>query len=330
MLFSYAASFAGTAEDNLLAASLARLDVKGVEIALRKGANAKVTLKHPDAPTIQKYPVQLALSGLLEREDEKAPQKVERMLRLVLAKGARPTGDPDELFLPISYGHTAILKLLLDNGANPHARIDGYLPIELAIKYGQDQLLPLLASRSAPKVADADAAQLRLVRAASLQDKAAMQLAFSAGAQVNHADTAGRYAIVELLAMPLIDPSGYEVLKWLLVEKNADVRVIQIGKKSTSAIHRVIEMNSFRREDFASTAQIVETLLERGSDVSAEDYLGRTPLHYAAERGNYTAAEVLLRSSAKVAARDHLKKTPLDLAKSREVISLLRQYGARE
>ena len=71
-------------------------------------------------------------------------------------------------------------------------------------------------------------------------------------------------------------------------------------------------------------------LIEAGSGVTAQDSRGRTPLHYAAATGNYLVAEVLLRNSAKVAARDNMKRTPLDLAKSRKVIEVLLQYGARE
>ena len=195
------ASLAGTAEleDNLLASSVARLDIKGVEIALKNGANTKEKLKHPDAPTVLVTPIQLALRELDNREDKRAAEKVAQILHLLFSKGARLTGARDELFPAIAYGHYSILKMLLENGANPHIRIYGYLPTELAVKYEQEQLLPLLFARGAAKVAPEDVAQIQLIRAATRQSKEAMQAAVLKGALINQPDMAGSYAIVQLL-----------------------------------------------------------------------------------------------------------------------------------
>lgn len=321
---------AGELEDGLLASSLAREDIKGVEIAIERGANIKGLLRHPDAPSVQRTPIVLAMDGLIDRDDPKAPDRVERILRLLFSKGARLTGASDELFTPLARGHSQILKLLLENGANPHTRIHGYLPTELAIKYGQDQLFPILYERGAAKVPPERAAQIRFVHAASRQNLSAMLEAVSSGARVNQPDVAGKYALVQLVSMPLIEPIGYEALTWMLFEAKANVRVTESGDESTSTIHRIIQWNSYKEENFFTTADIVTILIEAGSDVSAQDYRGRTPLHYAADTGNYLAAEVLLRNSAKVATRDNMRRTPLDLAKSRKVIDVLRQYGAKE
>lgn len=287
-------------------------------------------MRHPDAPSVQKTPILLAMGELDDRDDTKAPDRVERILRLLFSKGARLTGARDELFVPLAGGHSRILKLLLENGANPHTRVYGYLPTELAIKYGQDHLLSILYGRGAAKIAPKAAAQIRFVQAASRQNLSAMLQAVSAGARVNQPDVAGKYALVQLVSLPLIEPNGYEALKWMLFEAKADVRVTETGDESTSAIHEIIKWNSFKEEDLSTTAGIVTVLIEAGSDVSAQDSMGRTPLHWAAQTGNYLAAEALLRNSAKVAARDNMKRTPLDLAKSRKVIEILLQYGARE
>lgn len=323
-------AFSGELEDGLLASAVERLDKRGVEIAIRRGAKLNERLKHSDAPTVLKTPVQLVLGTLIDHEDPKAPDKAEEILRLLFAKGAKLTGDRDELFPVLAYGHGHLLTLLLDNGANPHQRIYGYLPTELAIKHNHAKLLPILYARNSPKVSAEDAAQIRFVQAASRQDKSAMQLALADGAQVNMPDVAGKLALVQLFSMPLIDPIGYEAAKWLIFDAGADAKASELGDEPTTALHRVIARNSYRPDDYPSTAAIVSLLLDRGADVSAEDFLGRTPLHYAASSGNHLAAQVLLKSNAKVSPRDKLRKTPLDLAKSRKVILLLREYGARE
>jgi ankyrin repeat protein len=323
-------ALAAELEDNLLASSLVRMDVKGVELAIRRGANIKGQLKHPDAPSILKTPIQLALDGLHDREDKKAPEKVERILRVLFAKGAKLSGARDELFVIVADGHASILKLFLENGANPHTRLYGYLPTETAIKYDQEKLLPIFYGRGAAVVETIDAAQIQFVHAASRQNLPSMKLALSKGARVNQPDVAGKYAIVQLFSTPLIEPIGYDALKWLLFEAKADPNIVEFGDESISAVHRVIERNSYKEQDYFTTAAIVAMLIEGGSDVSAQDYRGRTPLHYAADTGNYLAAEVLLKNSAKVSTRDNLRRTPLDLAKSRRVIEVLKEYGARE
>jgi hypothetical protein len=208
----------------------------------------------------------------------------------------------------------------------------GYTPAELSIKHGQQKLLPIFYARGVPKVDEEARLQIQFVDAAGRQSLNDMRAAYAAGAKVDAPDPAGSIAIVQVFSTPLREPAGYDSLKWLLFEAKADPKVMEFGEEQISAIHRVIERNSFREKDYFTTAAIVVMLIERGSDVSAQDYRGRTPLHYAADTGNYLAAEVLLKNSdsAKVSTRDVLRRTPLDLAKSRRVIDLLKEYGARE
>ena len=77
---------AGALEDGLLAGAAARLDLKGVELALRRGAKAAQGLPHPDAPTVIRTPVQFALSALIGSEETDAPQRADR--------AAAPRGVP--------------------------------------------------------------------------------------------------------------------------------------------------------------------------------------------------------------------------------------------
>jgi Ankyrin repeats (3 copies)/Ankyrin repeat len=328
--FLLSSAVAGQLEDSLLASASTRLDVRGAEIAIRRGAKATDLLSHPDAPNVKRTPVQFVLSALSGAEESDAPQRAEQLLRALFKAGAKLTGERDELFYAIAGGHERILTLLLDQGANPHARVYGYLITELAIKYGHPKLLPTLYSRGLNRVDSQTTAQIQFVHAASRQRLSAMQAAIVAGAKVDHPDSAGELAIVQLFSAPLLEPVGYDVVKWMLYEAGADPNATEFSEKRTTALHKLIERNSYNQSDHFTTAAIAEMLVRKGAEVSAVDYLGRTPLHYAAERGNVLAMQVLIRNSAKVMARDTFKKTPMDMARSGEAISLLRAAGARE
>lgn len=323
-------SLADPFEDGLLAGAAARLDTKGVEVALRRGAKAAQELPHPGAPSVLRTPVQLVVSALIAANEPDAVPRAERILRALFKSGAKLTGDKDELFPVISGGYEQILKLLLEQGANSHARVYGYTPAELAIKYDRTSLLAMLYARGVPRVDAESTAQIQFVHAASRQDLASMRAAVRNGAKVDAPDPAGSVALAQLFSTPLREPDGYEAVKWLLFEAEADANVIEHSDDRSTALHKVIERNSYRRGDHFIAAAIAEMLLRRGANVSAIDSLGRTPLHYAAQSGNLHAMQVLIRNGAKVMSRDALKKSPLDLAKSGEAIALLRQAGARE
>lgn len=323
-------AFAGTIEDELLAGAATRLDPKGVEIALRKGGKATQASPHPDAPAVIRTPIQFTLSAVIGSQEPDAPQRAERILRALFKSGAKLTGDKDELFPAIAGGYTQLVTLLFDHGANPYARIYGYTPAELAIKYEQSKLLPLLYARGLPKVDPQTAAQISFVHAASRQQLAAMQVALANGATVDAPDPAGSIAIVQLFSTPLLEPDGYKVVEWLLFEANADANAIEYSDNKSTALHNVIKRNSYQRNNHFTAAAIAEILLRKGANVSAVDSFGRTPLHYAAQSGNLYAMHILISNGAKVMVRDALQKTPLDLAESGEAISLLREAGAHE
>jgi ankyrin repeat protein len=75
-----------------------------------------------------------------------------------------------------------------------------------------------------------------------------------------------------------------------------------------------------------ATQIFVQLLLDRGADVDARDFLGATPLGWAALRGHKNVAALLLARGALVNARALSGKTPLHLAATagkKELVSLL-------
>ena len=79
----------------------------------------------------------------------------------------------------------------------------------------------------------------------------------------------------------------------------------------------------------SGAADAARVLLQAGADVTVKGFMGRTPLHYAAEDEDAFAARVLLQAGADVNARAKNGKTPLDFVDSPDTRSLLLDHGAR-
>jgi len=78
-----------------------------------------------------------------------------------------------------------------------------------------------------------------------------------------------------------------------------------------------------------------EYLILKNADVRARDNAGRTPLHYAAESGSTPIVELLIRKGADINVRDSSQGqwSPYALAlreKHEDVAQLLRNYGAQQ
>ena len=59
-------------------------------------------------------------------------------------------------------------------------------------------------------------------------------------------------------------------------------------------------------------------LLSKGVAIDANDFKERTPLHFAAERGQIAVAEILLDNGADIEAKTHVGWTPLAYSKITE------------
>ena len=80
-----------------------------------------------------------------------------------------------------------------------------------------------------------------------------------------------------------------------------------------------------------TTKEITELLIAKGAEVNAEDEDGWTPLHFAAARGHKETAELLIAKGADVNAKDDEERTPLHYAAykgHKEMVELLIAEGA--
>ncbi|KAL8830057.1 MAG: hypothetical protein Q9191_001650 [Dirinaria sp. TL-2023a] len=101
-----------------------------------------------------------------------------------------------------------------------------------------------------------------------------------------------------------------ETVRVLIEEFNADVSLTLVN--GSQAIHSAANAQYALGE----TGAIIRMLIDAGSDANVCNKQGRTPLHWAAERGNLSAVQTLLEKGARTDVREEkTNMTPLDIAK---------------
>lgn len=98
-----------------------------------------------------------------------------------------------------------------------------------------------------------------------------------------------------------------ETVRVLVEEFKANVSLTLLN--GSQAIHSAANA-------YDPTGTIINVLIDTGTDVNVCNKQGRTPLHWAAERGNLSAVQTLLERGARTYVREEkTNMTPLDIAK---------------
>ncbi|OWT42519.1 Ankyrin repeat protein [Pochonia chlamydosporia 170] len=212
-----------------------------VKLLLDKGADAEAKDDYGQTP--------LSWAGLVEGEDA--------------------TGHQTPLSLAAWNGHEAVVKLLLDKGADVEAKDEyGRTPLSLAAWNGHEAVVELLLDRGADVEAKDEYGRTPLSLAAKNGHEAAVEL---------------------LIASFGVDPyvtdgAGTTLLSWAM--QTGVTPLFWAAEKGQEAIVKLL------LED-ADVEAAVELLLDRGADVDAKDEYGQTPLSLAAENGHEAIVKLL-------------------------------------
>jgi ankyrin repeat protein len=277
-----------------------KLDVAGVKAALGKGANPNWV---SDTPRKSSVIGSLADAAIFAK-DEKAEEKSVQILQMLFRTSAKlQPCDQEILYFPIAQGWALFTEILLQNGANPTRQIEGWTPMEIAVGYGQANIVKLLRKYGAPALENRIAAQLILIKAAGDGNMLRMEDALRNGAFVNEMNRRGETALIKAVSDVLSFIRSYDTYTTIryLIEKGADPNIQgEGGFGKTTALHLAIEKSSVifeaeikkkikdeRFKDSPIYARlIIEYLLRHGALVSARDSDGMTPLHIAAKKNN--------------------------------------------
>ena len=266
----------------------------------------------------EEYFVRTRANGLklLDPKDLSLSQYQER--NICVRQERRMRKNQSSLQWAAANGQEAIVKLLLEKGANPEAEEDynGQTPLLRAAANGHEEVVKLLLQKGANLESKDNNGRTSLFWAAANRQDIVVRLLLEKGANHEAKDNGGRTPLIGAAA------EGHEGAVKLLLEKGTELETKdQIGQ--TSLLWAAGNGHE----------AVVKILLEKGAELEAkDDYFGRTPLSRAAANGHEAIVKLLLEKGANLEAKDDYNgHTPLLRAAASghgEVVKLLLEKGA--
>ena len=242
-----------------------------------------------------------------------------RIVRLLINNGADVKADGGQaLRNASSRGREDIVRLLLDKGADVNEGGPKGTALQEASQNGHEQIVRLLLDKGANINEGGKYVGTALREASRNGHEQIVRLLLDKGADVNgaHGDYSGT-------ALQEASRNGYEQIVRLLLDKGADVNE-RNGVYLGTALQ---EASKFGYE------QIVRLLLDKGADVNAEhgEYVG-TALQEASRNGHVQIVRLLLQHDADVNQEGGENGSALELASSNhheKIVRLLKANGAK-
>lgn len=223
--------------------------------------------------------------------------------KLLVNQGADlESRDPEHGGTPLSWasekGHEVLVKLLLENGAKIEFKnIDTRTPLSLAAANGHERVVKMLLENGAEIESKDDKGVTPLSLAAAKGHQTVVKLLLKNSANLGSKDQSGRTPLLEAAA------NGHGEVAKVLLETGAD-----LGSKDTHDPNPLIYAAA------RGHVTVVALLLENGADLDTKDELGRTPLFYAAAGRHELVARFLLKKGAYIDTIDEHGESPVSRA----------------
>ncbi len=212
-------------------------------------------------------------------------------------------------------GHSGIVRLLLEHGANVEiADIGHRTPLHIVASQGDEPMARLFLEKGANTEAADLSGETSLLKVVNLGNEAMAQLLLDKGANIEAADKYGETPLWKVVNQ------GNEAMIRLLLDRGANTEAA--GLHGWTPLWKAVSQGK---------KATVQLLLDKGANIEAADRLGRTPLLRNTQLRNEAAARLLLEKGANVEAVDKNGRTPLWWAareKYETIVQLLLEGGA--
>ncbi|KAH0538232.1 hypothetical protein FGG08_005151 [Glutinoglossum americanum] len=218
-------------------------------------------------------------------------------------------------------GHGAVVKLLLENGAELEFKDSnrGRTPLSWAAEKGHDAVVKLLLEKGSElESKDFNNGWTPLLWAAVNGHDAVVKLLLENDAELESKDSDYGWTPLSWAAV-----NGHDAVVRLLLEKGAELE-----PKGPNSGRTPLSWAAEKGHDV-----VVKLLLENGAELESKDpSFGWTPLSWAAEKGHDSVVKLLLENGAELESKDSIqRRTPLSWAAVKghdAVVKLLLEKGA--
>lgn len=236
-------------------------------------------------------------------------------------------------------GRMEIVKLLLEKGADPNLPEEGIAPmghaLHSAVVYNHIEIVKLLLEHGAHPNVPIESSADTLTAALERDDKPMISLLCSYGA-ARSLDLLAYYGDIQTAAAVLkANPSladDVSALETAAGQGNEDFVRLILRYQPDLAKRIGVGVESRGPQDAIKSRELTEFLFQRGMNPSFRNWLGITPLHRFAERGDIRNAALFLEHGADMNAIDEQHcTTPLGWAAKAgkaEMVQFLLEKGA--